>query len=107
MEVSGDGRTFALHCVPVPEADFTNVYGADVTAQRAMTKFPDQNPHPVLRIDASGVLLYANPAPDAVVGALGVSVGQPLPGDLAARLQAVAPLPESGSRSRRAIASSP
>ena len=90
VEVSGDGRTFALHCVPVPEADFTNVYGADVTAQKAMTKFPDQNPHPVLRIDASGVLLYANPAADAVVGALGVSVGQPLPGDLAARLQAVA-----------------
>ena len=76
-------------CVPVPEADFTNVYCADVTAQKAMAKFPDQNPHPVLRIDASGVLLYANPAPDAVVGALGVSVGQPLPGDLAARLQAV------------------
>jgi class 3 adenylate cyclase len=90
VEVSGDGRTFALHCVPVPEANFTNVYGADVTAQKAMTKFPDQNPHPVLRIDANGVLLYANPAADPVVRALGVNVGQPLPGDLAARLGTMA-----------------
>ena len=97
VQVSGGGRTFALHCVPVPEADFTNVYGADVTAQQAMTKFPDQNPHPVLRIDPDGILLYANPAAGPVIDALRVTVGQPLPGDLAAQLETIA-TPGSGER---------
>jgi len=90
VEVSGEGRTFALHCVPIPEAGFINIYGADITARRAMTKFPDQNPHPVLRIDPDGTLLYANPAADPVIAALGVTVGEPLPGDLAGRLHELA-----------------
>jgi class 3 adenylate cyclase len=90
VEVSGDGRTFALHCVPIPEAGFTNVYGTDITAGKAMTKFPDQNPHPVLRVDPDGTLLYANPAADPVVRALGAAVGQPLPADLARRLHEIA-----------------
>lgn len=90
VEVSGDGRTFALHCVPIPEAGFVNIYGADVTAQQAMTKFPDQNPHPVLRVDPDGTLLYANPAADPVIRALDVAVGQPLPADLATRLHEIA-----------------
>ena len=41
---------------------FTNLYGTDVTAERAIVKFPDQNPNPVFRIhwdgtDADGHLL--------------------------------------------------
>jgi len=90
VEVSGDGRTFALHCVPIPEAGFINIYGADITARKAMTKFPDQNPHPVLRIDPDGTLLYANPAADPVIEALGVVVGKPVPTDLATRLHEIA-----------------
>lgn len=78
VEVSGGGRVYALHCVPIPELGFTNVYGADVTAARAITKFPDQNPHPVIRIDAEGTLLYANPASLPVRRALGADVGERL-----------------------------
>ncbi|MCV0402557.1 MAG: hypothetical protein K5924_02475 [Chloroflexi bacterium] len=86
VEVTGAGRVFALHCVPIPELGFTNVYGADVTAARAITKFPDQNPHPVVRIDPSGTILYANPASAPVLRSLRVSVGERIGRDLADRI---------------------
>jgi class 3 adenylate cyclase len=89
-EISGGGRTYALHCVPVPELDFTNIYGADVTAAKAITKFPDQNPHPVLRIGPRGDLLYANPAADAVRRGMGAQVGEPLPADWLSAVRRVA-----------------
>ena len=55
-------RTFELLAVRLPDLGFTNVYGTDVTAERAITKFPDQNPNPVFRISMDGVLVYVNPA---------------------------------------------
>jgi len=90
VELSGGGRTYALHCVPVPELGFTNIYGADVTAARAITKFPDQNPHPVLRIGPQGDLLYANPAAALVCRGMGAEVGQPLPAAWLAEIRRVA-----------------
>jgi class 3 adenylate cyclase len=90
VEVSGGGRVYALHCVPIPELGFTNVYGADVTAARAITKFPDQNPHPVIRIDAEGSVLYANPASLPVRRGLGADVGERLAPDRLAEVQALA-----------------
>ncbi len=90
VEVTGGGRVYALHCVPIPELGFTNVYGADVTAARAITKFPDQNPHPVIRIDAAGTILYANPASLAVRRALGAEVGELVPGDRLAEVREIA-----------------
>ena len=41
---------------------FVNLYGTDVTAERAIVKFPDQNPNPVLRIDWQGRRVYRNGA---------------------------------------------
>ncbi len=90
VELSGGGRTFALHCVPVPALGFTNIYGADVTAARAITKFPDQNPHPVLRIGPQGNLLYANPAADLVRRGMGAEVGEPVPAEWLAAIRRVA-----------------
>ncbi len=90
VEVSGGGRTYALHCVPILELGFTNIYGADVTAARAITKFPDQNPHPVIRIDASGMILYANPAARPVLSALGAAVGEAIGPDLKVRIRKIA-----------------
>ena len=46
--------TFSFRVVPVPELDFINVYGTDVTAMKTLTEFPDQNPNPVLRTDMGG-----------------------------------------------------
>ena len=62
MEVHAAGRTFELWPVAFADIDFLNVYGIDVTAERAVARFPDQNPNPVFRIDRDGTLIYANPA---------------------------------------------
>ena len=50
VELVADNRTYAVWPVPIPEMGFTNLYGTDVTAERAVVKFPDQNPNPVLRM---------------------------------------------------------
>ena len=62
LEFVWDSRTFAVWPVPIRDLNFTNLYGMDVTAERAIVKFPDQNPNPVLRIAWDGVLVYGNPA---------------------------------------------
>jgi class 3 adenylate cyclase len=79
IEVAGDGRTFRLSPVHVPEFGFINLYGTDVTAQRAIDKFPNENPNPVLRLARDGTLTYANPASSLVRAALGGEVGEHLP----------------------------
>ncbi len=56
----------------------------------AINRFPDQNPNPVMRVAASGELIYANAASAPIREALGVEVGERLPDDLAARLAALA-----------------
>ncbi len=75
IEVSADGRTWALWPVPIDDLGVTNVYGQDVTAERAIVKFPDENPNPVLRVSYDGTLLYANPASRRLIEGLGLAVG--------------------------------
>ena len=50
MELSGV-RTYALLPVPVPDLGFMNIYGTDITAEKAVERFPNQNPNPVFRVD--------------------------------------------------------
>ena len=50
VELTWQSRTYAVWPVPIRDLDFTNLYGTDVTAERAIVKFPDQNPNPVMRI---------------------------------------------------------
>jgi class 3 adenylate cyclase len=88
IEVETGSRTFALWPVPIGELGFTNVYGRDVTAERAIVKFPDENPNPVLRVSVDGRLLYANPASEALISGLDVAVGGQLAAGLAAALMA-------------------
>jgi class 3 adenylate cyclase len=78
VEVAGEGRTFRLKPVAVPEFDFTNLYGTDVTAEKAIDRFPNQNPNPVLRLTHDGRMTYANPASALVRKALAAEVGQEL-----------------------------
>ena len=78
VEVVAHGRTYALWPVPIRDLSFTNLYGRDVTAERAITKFPDENPNPVLRVDRSGTLVYANPASEGLLAGLELTVGAPL-----------------------------
>jgi class 3 adenylate cyclase len=79
VEVGWKGRIYAIWPVPISDLGFTNLYGTDVTAERAIVKFPDQNPNPVMRFDRTGVLAYANPASADLVLGLGLAVGRPLP----------------------------
>ena len=78
LEFVWDNRTFAVWPVPIRDLNFTNLYGMDVTAERAIVKFPDQNPNPVFRITRDGTLVYANPASAALVAGLGLALGSGL-----------------------------
>jgi class 3 adenylate cyclase len=82
VEVIADNRTYAVWAILIQDLDFTNLYGMDVTAERAIVKFPDQNPNPVFRIHWDGMLAYANPASAAMIAGLGLAVGSSLPADL-------------------------
>jgi class 3 adenylate cyclase len=82
VEFVAERRTYAVWPVPIRDLNFTNLYGMDVTAERAIVKFPDQNPNPVLRILWDGTLAYANPASAGLVAGLGLSVGTNLPAEL-------------------------
>jgi class 3 adenylate cyclase len=95
VEFIADNRTYAVWPVPIEDMNFTNLYGMDVTAERAIVKFPDQNPNPVFRIDAEGRLVYANAASAGLLEGLGLAVGDALPGDLREALLANA---RSGER---------
>ena len=78
-EVGGEGgRTYRVQPVLVPEFDFVNLYGTDITAEKAIDKFPNQNPNPVLRLTRAGRMTYANPASAIVRKALGAEVGDDL-----------------------------
>jgi class 3 adenylate cyclase len=107
VEVVAGARTYALWPVVIGDLGFTNVYGVDVTAERAIVKFPNQNPNPVFRTDRSGALIYANPASGALIAGLGLQVGDCLPGELLAALRRDDPEPvevESGGRTYALVA---
>ena len=87
VEVAGEGRTFRLTPVNIPEFDFMNLYGTDITAQKAVDKFPNENPNPVLRLTHEGLMTYANPASALVRKGLGVEVGDPLAPEMLARVE--------------------
>jgi len=82
VEFVADSRTYAVWPVPIADLNFTNLYGMDVTAERAIVKFPDQNPNPVFRIHWDGTLAYANRASASLIAGLGLALGSILPADL-------------------------
>jgi class 3 adenylate cyclase len=79
LELAVGNRTFSFHVVAVPEIDAINVYGTDVTAMKAITKFPDQNPNPVLKTSMAGQLLYANTAGMEIREVWGIELGDAVP----------------------------
>jgi class 3 adenylate cyclase len=97
VEVAGEGRTFRLTPVLIPEFDFTNLYGTDITAQKAVDKFPNENPNPVLRLTHDGRMTYANPASALVRRGLGAEVGETLAPEVLARVEGALVDGQSGS----------
>jgi len=87
-EVEVGRRTFSFKPVPSPEFGFINIYATDVTAARAVERFPERNPNPVMRVSLEGTLLYANAASAPIAEALKLRTGEPLPAELWASLQA-------------------
>lgn len=90
IEVRVGPRTFELLAVRLVDLGFTNVYGTDVTAERAITKFPDQNPNPVFRISLTGDLVYVNPTARDLIAGIGGRRGVPMPEPLCSELRAAA-----------------
>jgi class 3 adenylate cyclase len=90
IEVRGEGRIFLIQPVDIPEFGFTNLYGTDITAVKAVDRFPNLNPNPVLRISRDGRIQYANPASVPIQQALGVTVDDVLPADVLDRVMAAA-----------------
>jgi PAS domain S-box-containing protein len=92
-EVEGrrkDGSVFPLY-LAVSEAKagkekiFTGIM-RDITEQKAaleeirsLARFPEENPHPVLRLSREGILLYANAPARRVIETLSCKFGQALP----------------------------
>jgi class 3 adenylate cyclase len=88
LELPAGNRTYSLRPVRIPEFEFINVYGTDITAEKVVAKFPGQNPNPVLRVSPDGQLLYHNDASALIVQAIGVADGQPVPENLKADIDA-------------------
>ncbi len=104
----GDGLWRHARAVARAERDasgrVTRIYGTvqDVTSERqahdnlrSMARFPEDNPHPVLRIGRDGALAYANPGCAALLDAWDMAVGAPMPAPFAA---AATRALESGAR---------
>ena len=79
IEVDTLEQVVTLKPVWVPEFSIYNVYGTDVTALKAFTRFPSLNPNPVFRVQReTGNLLFTNPAAERICNGLGLSFSVPL-----------------------------
>ena len=85
-DLEHDGSIFSFRVVPVTDAGYVNWYGRDVTDFRRaaeqverLAKFPSENPHPVLRVERDGALLYANAACESLLREWGCSIGKQVP----------------------------
>ena len=77
VELVLHGRRFAFSMTPIENAGYINAYGRDITEQwlaqkraNELAKFPDENPNPVLRVEANGIVLYANRPAEQLPGLL-------------------------------------
>lgn len=78
-EIEANAKTYSLSIVPVPEFEFINIYGTDITAAKVIKKFPEQNPNPVLKVSTACELIYANAAAGFITAAWGINEGDKLP----------------------------
>jgi class 3 adenylate cyclase len=102
-EVTDRHGTWLLTPIRIPELGLVNVYGTDITAVKALVKFPDANPNPVFRLNWDGTVAYANPASVDLIAGLGGSVGSPLTKTIHEPLLAAA---RAGSMERLEVESS-
>jgi len=94
IEASVEGCIYAISVAPIAAAGYANLYCQDITDQRAaeqrvadLAKFPDENPNPVMRISATGNILYANVPCEPILTQWGAQRGGKVPDDVADALQ--------------------
>lgn len=75
IEIDEQGQAIRINGISF---DITDRKQAE-DAVAAVALFPAQNPSPVLRVDADGILLYKNPASHELLKDLNLKVGQPVP----------------------------
>jgi class 3 adenylate cyclase len=95
IEITHEHRTFSVLPVYVEDLDFVNLYGTDITGEKVVERFPNQNPNPVFRVNDEGRLVYANAASQAFVDAYGVKLGEVWPATIARQVLAAADDPSS------------
>jgi class 3 adenylate cyclase len=83
IEVTYQHRTYSVLPVYVEDLDFVNLYGTDITAEKVVERFPNQNPNPVFRVNDEGRLVYANAASMPLIEAYGMKVGDDWPAEIA------------------------
>ena len=76
FEINIEQKTFLLKAVYIKELDCINVYATNITAKKAIDKFPDQNPNPVMRISKDGILDYYNTASSDIVRSHNLKIGK-------------------------------
>ena len=81
------GRIYACAFVPIKEYEYVNVYGTDITDSQkeieGLARFPEENPHSVIRISGDGEIIFANaPAKGQILKKLDVGVGQKVPDEI-------------------------
>jgi PAS domain S-box-containing protein len=90
MGLRKDGSTFPLYLavseVKVGKKRYFAAILRDLSEQkeaieeiRNLARFPEENPHPILRVAREGTLLYANSASECLLDTWGCGVGQVLP----------------------------
>ena len=81
------GRIYACAFVPIKEYEYVNVYGTDITDSQkeieGLARFPEENPHSVIRISGDGEIIFANaPAKGQILKKLDVGIGQKIPDEI-------------------------
>ncbi len=72
--------------IPTPKGFMLGGILRDISERRraeeeisSLAKFPSENPNPVLRLSGDGIIMYANPAGQALLRMWGCEVGSPAP----------------------------
>lgn len=80
-------RIYSATFVPFKADDYVIIYGVDITDSQKeienLARFPEENPHSVIRINKNGSVMFANePAKNQILSELQTAVGDIVPEEL-------------------------
>jgi len=79
-----EGCIYNTTFIPFKEEDYVIIYGVDITESQKeienLARFPEENPHSVIRVDKSGKVIFANaPAKKQILLELDSDIGRIVP----------------------------